>query len=90
MDPEDLTSQKSLRVLLMHRFGVVAHQGVVNSAGMPLSDQEIKGLKTDAKRKVVSVEDSLLLVVGSVGKDGGKSFIGRLRSAHLLADRASR
>ena len=46
---------------------------------MPLSDSELKGLKADAKRKVVSAGDSLFVVVESVGKGGGKSFIGRTR-----------
>ena len=42
---------------------------------MPLSDSELKALKADAKRKVVSARDSLLVVVASVGKGGGKSFL---------------
>ena len=46
---------------------------------MPLSDSELKALKADAKRKVVSAGDSLFVVVESVGKGGGKSFIGRTR-----------
>ena len=46
---------------------------------MPLSGSELKGLKADAKRKVVSAGDSLFVVVESVGKGGGKSFIGRTR-----------
>ena len=46
---------------------------------MPLSDSELKGLKAGAKRKVVSAGDSLFVVVESVGKGGGKSFIGRTR-----------
>ena len=36
-------------------------------------------MKADAKRKVVSAGDSLFVVVESVGKGGGKSFIGRTR-----------
>ena len=44
---------------------------------MPLSDSELKGLKADAKRKVVSAGDSLFVVVESVGKGGGKSLISR-------------
>ena len=46
---------------------------------MPLSDSELKALKAGAKRKVVSAGDSLFVVVESVGKGGGKSFIGRTR-----------
>ena len=46
---------------------------------MPLSDSELKALKADAKRKVVSAGDSLFVVVESVGKGGGKSFNGRTR-----------
>ena len=42
---------------------------------MPLSDSELKGLKADAKRKVVSAGDSLFVVVESVEK-GGKSYGG--------------
>ena len=38
---------------------------------------KLKGLKADAKRKVVSAGDYLLVVVNSVGKGGGKSFHGR-------------
>ena len=46
---------------------------------MPLSDSELKALKADAKRKVVSAGDSLFVVVESVGKGGGKSFLGITR-----------
>ena len=46
---------------------------------MPLSDSELKGLKADGKRKVVSAGDSIFVVVESVGKGVGKSFIGRTR-----------
>ena len=46
---------------------------------MPLSDSELKGLKADAKRKVVFAGDSLFVVVESVAKGGGKSIIGRTR-----------
>ena len=46
---------------------------------MPLSDSELKGLKAGAKRKVVSAGDSLFVVVESVGKGGGKSFLGITR-----------
>ena len=46
---------------------------------MPLSDSELKGLNAGAKRKVVSAGDFLFVVVESVGKGGGKSFIGRTR-----------
>ena len=35
---------------------------------MPLYDSELKGLKAGAKRKVVPAEDSLFVVVESVGK----------------------
>ena len=43
---------------------------------MPLSDSELKALKADAKRKVVSAGDSLFVGIESVGKGGGKSFLG--------------
>ena len=46
---------------------------------MPLSDSELKALKADAKRKVVSAGDSLFVVIESVGKGGGKSFLGITR-----------
>ena len=46
---------------------------------MPLSGSELKALKADAKRKVVSARDSLFVVVESVRKGGGNSFIGRTR-----------
>ena len=55
---------------------------------MPLSDSELKALKAGAKQKVVSAGDSLFVVVESVGKGGGKSFIGR--TASRLGDRANR
>lgn len=42
---------------------------------IPSSDWELKGLKADAKRKVVSAGDSLFVIVESVGKGGRKSFL---------------
>ena len=46
---------------------------------MPLSDSELKALKAGAKREVVSAGDSLFVVVESVGRGGGKSFVGTTR-----------
>ena len=46
---------------------------------MPLYDSGLKGLKADGKRKVVSAGDSIFLDAESLGKGGGKSFIGRTR-----------
>ena len=38
-----------------------------------------KGLKADAKRKVVSAGNALYVVVESIGKGGGKTLMGRPR-----------
>ena len=46
---------------------------------MPLSDKEIRDLKPTDKRQKKGVGDSLFVVVESVGRGGGKSFIGRTR-----------
>ena len=46
---------------------------------MPLSDREIRDLKPTDKRQKKGVGDSLFVVVESVGRGGGKSFIGRTR-----------
>ena len=55
---------------------------------MPLSDKEIRDLRPTSKRQRVSCGDSLLVVVESVGRGGGKSFLGT--TASRLADRANR
>ena len=41
-------------------------------------------MKADAKRKVVSAGDSLFVVVESVGKGGGKSFLGITRFRQVV------
>ena len=46
---------------------------------MPLSDKEIRDLAPTSKRQRVSCGDSLLVVVASVGRGGGKSFVGTTR-----------
>ena len=46
---------------------------------MPLSDKEIRDLRPTSKRQRVSCGDSLLVVVESVGRGGGKSFVGTTR-----------
>ena len=46
---------------------------------MPLSDKEIRDLAPTSKRQRVSCGDSLLVVVESVGRGGGKSFVGTTR-----------
>ena len=46
---------------------------------MPLSDREIRDLKPTSKRQRVSCGDSLLVVVESIGRVGGKSFVGKTR-----------
>ena len=44
-----------------------------------LSDKEIRDLRPTSKRQRVSCGDSLLVVVESVGRGGGKSFVGTTR-----------
>ena len=46
---------------------------------MPFSDSDLRALKAGPKRMVVGAGNSLFVVVESVGKGGGKSFIGRTR-----------
>ena len=46
---------------------------------MPLSDSQVKALKAGPRKQNVSVGDSLLLVIESETRGGGKSFEGRLR-----------
>ena len=46
---------------------------------MPLSDKEIRDLAPTSKRQRVSCGDSLLVIVESVGRGGGKSFVGTTR-----------
>ena len=46
---------------------------------MPLSDKEIRDLAPTFKRQRVSCGGSLLVVVESVGRGGGESFLGRTR-----------
>jgi hypothetical protein len=46
---------------------------------MPLSDSQVKALKAAPRRQSKSVGDSLILVIESEGRGGGKSFEGRLR-----------
>lgn len=46
---------------------------------MPLSDSQIRALKAGARRQSKSVGDSLILVIESEARGGGKSFEGRMR-----------
>ena len=46
---------------------------------MPLSDSEVRALKAGDRRQSKSVGDSLILVIESVDRGGGKSFEGRMR-----------
>ena len=46
---------------------------------MPFTDSDLKALEAGPKRRVASAGDSLFVVIESVGKGGGKSFIGRTR-----------
>ena len=46
---------------------------------MPFSDSEVSSLEAGDKRKVVSVGDSLYIVVYPAGRGGGKYFVGRMR-----------
>ena len=46
---------------------------------MPLSDKEIRDLAPTSKRQRVSCGDSLLVVVESVGRGSGKSFVDTTR-----------
>jgi integrase len=46
---------------------------------MPLSDSQVRALKAGERRQSKSVGDSLILVIESVAKGGGKSFEGRMR-----------
>ena len=46
---------------------------------MPLSDKEIRDLKPTDKRQKKGVGDSLFVVVESVRRGGGKSFVGTTR-----------
>ena len=46
---------------------------------MPFSDSDLRALKAGPKRMVVGAGNSLFVVVESVGKGGGKSFVGRTR-----------
>jgi hypothetical protein len=43
---------------------------------MPFSDSDLRALKAGPKRMVVGAGNSLFVVVESVGKGGGKSFLG--------------
>jgi len=44
---------------------------------MPLSDSQVRALKAGERRQSKSVGDSLILVIESVARGGGKSFEGR-------------
>jgi integrase len=46
---------------------------------MPLSDSQVRALKAGDRRQSKSVGDSLILVIESVARGGGKSFEGRMR-----------
>ena len=46
---------------------------------MPLSDSQVRALKAGERRQSKSVGDSLILVIESVARGGGKSFEGRMR-----------
>ena len=46
---------------------------------MPFTDSDLKVLEARPKRRVAAAGDSLCVVIESVGKGGGKSFIGRTR-----------
>ena len=46
---------------------------------MPFSDSDLRALKAGPKRMVVGAGNSLFVVVESVGKGGGKSFLGITR-----------
>ena len=46
---------------------------------MALSDPQLRGLKATDKRQVKSCGDSLYIVVESLAKGGGKSFMGVMR-----------
>ena len=46
---------------------------------MPFSDADLRALTPGTKRMVVGAGNSLFVVVESVGKGGGKSFVGRTR-----------
>ena len=43
---------------------------------MPFSDSGLRALKAGPKRMVVGAGNSLFIVVESVGKGGGTSFLG--------------
>ncbi len=46
---------------------------------MPLSDSQVKAEKAGPRKRNVSVGDSLILVIESESRGGGKSFEGRMR-----------
>ena len=46
---------------------------------MPFSDADLRALTPGTKRMVVGAGNSLFVVVESVGKGGGKSFVGITR-----------
>ena len=46
---------------------------------MPLTDSQVKALKAGPRKQNVSVGDSLIVVIESESRGGGKSFEGRLR-----------
>ena len=46
---------------------------------MALSDSQLRGLKATDKRQVKSCGESLYIVVESLAKGGGKSFMGVMR-----------
>ena len=48
-------------------------------AEMRLSDSQVKALKAGPGRRSVSVGDSLIVVIESESRGGGKSFEGRMR-----------
>ena len=59
--------------------GVVGKKACCWIAQMPLSDSQVRALKAGERRQSKSVGDSLILVIESSVKGGGKSFEGRMR-----------
>ena len=46
---------------------------------MPFTDSQVRSLEASSKRQIVSVGNSLFVVVYPVKRGGGKYFVGRLR-----------
>ena len=62
--------------------------GVVRMAQTPLSDSQLKALKSLVKRQTIFAGHALFVVIESLAKGEGKSFVGRTRFP--LAGLASR